>query len=310
MKRVLRFKKQLLLTVIAFLTLSSIKLNAQDYTFTQPEDGVIVIEGEHYFSLKATGTDEWYFDDAHDAANFSGDGYMVAPGSTRYETSDVALTDAPSITFKINFNQIGEHYFFAHCSFPDDMSDSYFVALDGEIAIDRMDTYIEWDRGANFDVWGWNNLTTSKSPGSVYILETGVHEVTILMREPGFRLDKIVMTPDDTYTIDWAAEGPAEIAADGATAISESMKVSESMEVYPNPVKDNATITYDVLTPGKVNVSVYSLTGELVEVLVDETQTAGEKQVVWNVSGDVVKGIYFIKLANGSYTSVKKIMLN
>ncbi len=309
MKRILLSTKEAVLTMVLFMVFGLMAVNAQDYTFTQPEDGIVVMEAEHYFSLRSNGSDTWYLEDTHDAANFSGTGYMVAPGSTRYESSDVALTDAPSITYKVNFNQTGEHYFFAHCSFPSDMADSYFVAVDGEIAIDRMDTYIEWGRGANFDVWGWNNLTTSKTAGSVYILTPGVHEVTILMREVGFRLDKIVMTPDDTYTIAWDAAGPAAIAPDGATAISDK-SLSASMEVYPNPVKDNSTITYDVLSAGKVNVSVYSLTGELVQVLVNEEQGTGEKQINWNVAGDVAEGIYLLKLTNGENTSVKKIMIN
>ena len=66
------------------------------------------------------------------------------------------------------------------------------------------------------------------------------------------------------------------------------------MEVFPNPVVDNATITYEVLSQSKVNVSVYSLTGELVKVLVDEEQGAGAKQVNWNVAGEVTKGIYLV----------------
>lgn len=67
---------------------------------------------------------------------------------------------------------------------------------------------------------------------------------------------------------------------------------------YPNPFSTTTTIRYDLPTSTKVNLTIYSILGQKVKVLVDEEQTAGEKFVQWdgkNNNGKIVgSGIYFV----------------
>ena len=101
------------------------------------------------------------------------------------------------------------------------------------------------------------------------------------MREPNFKLDKIVLTTDPGIAPTELDEvGPAE--TNFTTGISESL-ISKSVSVYPNPVTDQATITFDVLKQGNVNVSVSNIAGQKVAELLNETAVPGNKQVTWNV---------------------------
>jgi len=62
-----------------------------------------------------------------------------------------------------------------------------------------------------------------------------------------------------------------------------------------------------------VRLVVYDMFGQLVAVLVDEGQTAGEKSVVWdghNGKGEnVASGIYFYTLKAGDFSETRSMTL-
>ncbi len=62
----------------------------------------------------------------------------------------------------------------------------------------------------------------------------------------------------------------------------------------PNPFAVSSTIKYHVAAAANVNISVYSATGNVVAVLVNQKQKAGTYNVQWN-AGKASDGIYFIK---------------
>jgi hypothetical protein len=64
---------------------------------------------------------------------------------------------------------------------------------------------------------------------------------------------------------------------------------------YPNPFNPSTTIAYDVPSPSRVTLSVYSVLGQLVATLVDDVQSAGAKQVDFNCPG-LSSGTYFYRL--------------
>ncbi|MFB0515811.1 MAG: T9SS type A sorting domain-containing protein, partial [Candidatus Neomarinimicrobiota bacterium] len=69
---------------------------------------------------------------------------------------------------------------------------------------------------------------------------------------------------------------------------------------YPNPFNPATTIRYSISRGGYVNLSLYDLTGRLVNTLVSEQRTPGEHAVRWNginASGRAVSsGIYLYRL--------------
>lgn len=90
----------------------------------------------------------------------------------------------------------------------------------------------------------------------------------------------------------------------------------------PNPTRlsaagGRAVVTYQIADAGtghgRTTLKVYSLTGELVRILVDKPATVERADVPWdgrNESGQVVaSGVYIIRLEGPAYSSVKKLAI-
>ena len=77
---------------------------------------------------------------------------------------------------------------------------------------------------------------------------------------------------------------------------------------YPNPFNPSTTLDYDLAVDGNVSIVIYDISGQVVEVLVDDYKYAGEYSVVWNAQ-NYSSGIYFVGMeSNGSYFT-QKLML-
>ncbi|MBU1635517.1 T9SS type A sorting domain-containing protein [bacterium] len=77
---------------------------------------------------------------------------------------------------------------------------------------------------------------------------------------------------------------------------------------YPNPFNANTIISYRIPKEEMVLVSVYNLTGQLVETLVSERQPVGNYRIYWN-AGRYSSGIYIFQIEAGSFTAVRKGIL-
>ncbi len=80
------------------------------------------------------------------------------------------------------------------------------------------------------------------------------------------------------------------------------------LQNYPNPFNPTTSIRYSIPLLSRVNISIYNSLGQLVDVILNEEQSAGWKEVQWNAK-DVSSGIYFYKLTAGSFVEIKKMQL-
>jgi hypothetical protein len=82
---------------------------------------------------------------------------------------------------------------------------------------------------------------------------------------------------------------------------------------YPNPFNPVTTLRYDLPENGYVNITVYDMLGREVKTLINQTQDAGYRSVVWNATNDYGKpisaGIYLYQIQAGEYNSTKKMVL-
>jgi len=77
---------------------------------------------------------------------------------------------------------------------------------------------------------------------------------------------------------------------------------------HPNPFNAQTTISFSLEKPGNVEISIYDITGRLVEVLTSQAYNAGNHSLVWDAAHHP-SGIYFVRL-NGPYqTKYKKMAL-
>ncbi len=81
---------------------------------------------------------------------------------------------------------------------------------------------------------------------------------------------------------------------------------SASVEVYPNPYSDKATINYTLADAEKVSASVYDIMGQKITTLVaDEMQDAGMHQLEFR---GALAGVYVLKLQVGQNSLVQKLV--
>jgi len=82
---------------------------------------------------------------------------------------------------------------------------------------------------------------------------------------------------------------------------------------YPNPFNPVTTIRYDLPENSLVNITIYDMLGKQVTTLINQTQDAGYRSVIWDATNDYGKpvsaGIYLSQIHAGEYISTKKIVL-
>ena len=76
---------------------------------------------------------------------------------------------------------------------------------------------------------------------------------------------------------------------------------------YPNPFNPSTSISYSLTDNNQVRVEIYNINGKLVETLVNEYQTAGLHQIMWNAAGQS-SGVYFIKVTAQNLSKMQKVV--
>ncbi len=111
-------------------------------------------------------------------------------------------------------------------------------------------------------------------------------------------------------SIDNCNESCLTISNDKITQIPTTFVVYQN---YPNPFNPITTLWYDLPENSLVNITVYDMLGREVKTLINQTQDAGYKSVIWNATNDYGKpvsaGIYFYQIQAGEYISTKKMVL-
>jgi hypothetical protein len=76
---------------------------------------------------------------------------------------------------------------------------------------------------------------------------------------------------------------------------------------FPNPFNAKTLINFSLPKAGDVSISIYNVTGQLVETLGGHFG-AGEQSVIWDAFR-VASGIYFYKVQAGEHSQTLKMTL-
>jgi hypothetical protein len=83
---------------------------------------------------------------------------------------------------------------------------------------------------------------------------------------------------------------------------------------FPNPFNPTTEITYSLKKQEDISLKIYNISGQLVRILVDKRQIAGEYTVQWDGLddlGDIVSnGIYLYRMQAGNFTRTRKMVLH
>ena len=77
---------------------------------------------------------------------------------------------------------------------------------------------------------------------------------------------------------------------------------------FPNPFNPITTIKYSIPAESRVKLEILNLLGEQIELLVNETNIAGNYEAIWNAS-TMSSGIYFYRIQAGEFIQTKKMIL-
>ncbi len=108
-----------------------------------------------------------------------------------------------------------------------------------------------------------------------------------------------------------AGTGLYKIIIDGSLALSIGKKSgmkNENIKVYPNPVRNAATITYTIHSNEHVSLALYDIMGRKIVSIVNENKVAGTYKAQLNTE-QLAKGTYVIKLQSGNTVSVQDIVI-
>jgi hypothetical protein len=77
---------------------------------------------------------------------------------------------------------------------------------------------------------------------------------------------------------------------------------------YPNPFNPSTTIKFSLNTASKVYMSVYDITGKIVDVIMKgEFKSAGTYSIIFNAGG-LTSGVYFLQIKAGNYSKTQKMV--
>ncbi len=78
---------------------------------------------------------------------------------------------------------------------------------------------------------------------------------------------------------------------------------------YPSPVVSSTVVPFELATDSRVELSVYDLSGRLVETLVSGEMNAGRHSVTWNAEGNAA-GIYLLQLKTDEQTVTSRAVIS
>jgi hypothetical protein len=78
--------------------------------------------------------------------------------------------------------------------------------------------------------------------------------------------------------------------------------------IFPNPFNANATISFSLYEETYVEITVYNILGQEIDILLDEIKSAGRHDIIWQ-TGNTPSGIYFFNIRAAGVTGSGKMLL-
>jgi len=116
---------------------------------------------------------------------------------------------------------------------------------------------------------------------------------------------------EESMTLDGEA-GPRSLAlrvGAGDSSVDNSLPTEVMLQdVYPNPVRSEATFVYDLPESGTARLEIFDLLGRKVATVANGRRSAGRHEATWTV-GDVSSGVYLARFNAAGRSIVRKIVV-
>ena len=138
---------------------------------------------------------------------------------------------------------------------------------------------------------------------AVLFLQTIMLSVGLLGRQlPGNFKDKESISGAGFWYYFVGEQPPVNVEAD------KTPKEFKLKGNYPNPFNPSTTITFELPKENHVKITIYSLNGQIIDTLVNESLQEGTHSIKWQPSG-LAGGIYFYSVETGSIKMSGKMLL-
>ena len=207
------------------------------------------------------------------------------------------------------------------------INDMYRIPLDGSPATKLFScTFSSADISPDGSLVLFDGTIGGKTGFFVYEVKSGTI-YPFLINTDGFLCSEGKFSPDGKkicYSLGYSGSGSwihTYVRDFNLSDIGIPAAVSESVPSpfalsgnYPNPFNPSTTIGFSLDTPGKVNMAVYSLSGQKVRELISNSyMTVGSHSIVWDGRDErgktVSSGIYFTRLTRGVLSVSGKMTL-
>ena len=84
-------------------------------------------------------------------------------------------------------------------------------------------------------------------------------------------------------------------------------KFAPNVKLYPNPLKDNGTVEFNLATDEDVTLQVFNLNGQVVREVSMKNLQAGKNQIAFDAN-DLATGTYILRLSSSSMTETLKFI--
>ena len=102
---------------------------------------------------------------------------------------------SPRLDYHVLFEEAGPHYGWVRGNADSGDEDSVHVGLNGQAPAATQHIYPFEPLG----LWVWTNENRDGETAVIDVPEPGLHAINVWMREDGFLLDRIVLTPDSDF---------------------------------------------------------------------------------------------------------------
>lgn len=156
--------------------------------------------------------------------------------------------------------------------------------------------YATEDGGSN-----WTNITSSKF-GSVAVFD---------MQQNWRTWDEGCKRPGEIY-IGTHGRGIWSTDALLSTPDSDNLvkeKFQANINLYPNPVQDQATVDFNLETNGTVQLQIFNLSGQLVQQVTSKDLQAGANKIAFDAQG-LPRGTYILRLQADNFSETTKFIKN
>lgn len=113
----------------------------------------------------------------------------------------------------------------------------------------------------------------------------------------------------ENNNIAWALVNPnLGIGTSNEKELAANPQKFRLLQNYPNPFNPTTMISYYLSVSEEISLKVFDLTGREVAELVNQWQSSGTHQVLFDASG-LASGIYFYRISGEMFIETKKMML-